>query len=352
MLGSLLPWAAGAAVAAAAAPRYLVPRPGVYRPDAEKSPPCWNLGNHRDGGDSADGSEVLRVCQINVWSGSTYELEPEGASTAYQLFFGSFGSFEKDGQREARRAALVKELKALRPAVVTLNEAASSAWVRELADELGMCAVWHSGVAVVRLGPLALPPSIDEGDAILFHSDLECEHVARQRLSGLVWGERLAFNFGDATQALGVLLKTPVGRRLYVIGTHWQASLIEDEGCRQAVAALAQAQVQDAGTEAAQRWRRRDLVLAEGNRLIKEGTAMRVEESEGVLALLKSAAAQRADAAVVMGDLNTTPATPEILMLIERGGLVDGWTKVGEGGETWVRTQAPPPPRLGVQGCL
>ena len=135
-LASLLPWAAGAAVAAAAAPRYLAPRPAVHRPDPEQSPPRWPLGNHRDGGDSADGSEVLRVCQINVWSGSTYELEPEGASTAYQLFFGSFGSFDKDGQREARRAALVAELTALRPAVVTVNEAASRTFASNLASLL------------------------------------------------------------------------------------------------------------------------------------------------------------------------------------------------------------------------
>ena len=79
---------------------------------------------------------------------------------------------------------------------------------------------------------------------------------------------------------------------------------------------------------------------------MKEGTGMRVEESEGVLALLRSPAARRADATVVMGDLNTTPGTPEIQMLIERAGLVDAWATPGEGGgETW----APTNPHVALQ---
>ena len=211
-----------------------------------------------------------------------------------------------------------------------------------LADELGMCAIWHSGVAVVRFGPLALPPAIQEGDAILFHPDLQCEHVARQRLSGSVWGERAAFNFGDATQAIAALLRTPAGRRLYVVGTHWQASLIEDEACRSELSQLAarvaapvrgQSTSTPADTQAQQ-----ERVLREGRRLMKEGTAMRLREAEGVLRLLASDAAQRADCRLVMGDLNTTPGTPEMSMLLERGGLVDAWSVGGSGagGETWV----------------
>lgn len=354
-LGTLVSWGVGAAVVAAAARPYLLPKPSVHRPT---SPPAWPLfpssrgAADSDGSSAADGSELLRCCQINVWSGSTYELEPEGANTAYQLFFGRFGSFEPPGQREARRSALLSELRRLQPALVTINEAASEDWVRQLADELGLCAIWHSGVAVVRMGPLSLPPAIEEGDAILFHPALECEHVARQRLSGSVWGERAAFNFGDATQALGALLRTPAGRRLYVVGTHWQASLIEDAGCERAVADLAAAAAAAAtegegGEPAARILSRQEQVLQEGRRLMKEGTAMRVQESEGVLRLLASDAAQGADGRLVMGDLNTTPGTPEVSMLLERGGLVDAWAEAGgsAGGETWV----PANPHVAVQ---
>ncbi len=338
VLGPLVSWGMGAAVVAAVARPYLFPKPSIHHPSTL---PGWSLFP-RDGGDGDNsGDEVLRCCQINIWSGSTYELEPEGASTAYQLFYGRFGAFEQPGQRKARRDALVSELRRMRPALVTINEAASKGWVCTLADELGLCAIWHSGVAVVRLGPLALPPAIQEGDAILFHPDLKCEHVARQRLSGSVWGERVAFNFGDATQAVAALLRTPAGKRLYVVGTHWQASLIEDDACKSELsqlAARAAAPVHAQSTSTEDSELQQDRVLREGHRLMKEGTAMRLQEAEGVLRLLSSDAAQRADGRLVMGDLNTTPATPEMAMLLERGRLVDAWSEGGSGagGETWV----------------
>ena len=345
VLGPLVSWGGGAAVVAAVARPYLFPKPSIHHPSTS---PGWSPFS-RDGGDGNDtGDEVLRCCQINVWSGSTYELEPEGSSTAYQLFFGRFGAFEQPGQREARRDALISELRRLQPAIVTINEAASKSWVCTLADELGMCAIWHSGVAVVRLGPVSLPPAIQEGDAILFHPDLSCEHVARQRLSGSVWGERAAFNFGDATQAIAALLRTPAGKRLYVVGTHWQASLIEDAECKRELSKLADRMGAPGGsvsTEDSQAHQER--VLREGRKLMREGTAMRLQEAEGVLRLLTSDAALRADGRLVMGDLNTTPATPEMLMLLERGRLVDAWTKScsGTGGETW----APENPNVAMQ---
>lgn len=337
VLGSLASWGVGAAIVAAMARPYLLPKPKVYRPSTM---PSWSsMVSHDD--DDDDDDEVLRCCQINVWSGSTYELEPEGASTAHQLLYGRFGSFEQSKQREVRHDTLLRELRSIRPALVTINEAASETWVRSLADALGMCAIWHVGVAVVRVGPLSLPPTIQEGDAILFHPDLQCEHVARQRLSGCVWGERAAFNFGDATQAIAALLRTPAGKRLYVVGTHWQASLIENEECKHElsqVAARMAASGSDKSVSTADGQAQQQLVLQKGRQLMKEGTAMRVQEAEGVLQLLGSDEARRADGRVVMGDLNSTPGTPELSMLLERGGLTDAWIESGsgDGGDTWV----------------
>ena len=144
---------------------------------------------------------------------------------------------------------------ALRPAILSVNEAASESWVRRLADALGLCAVWHRGIALACCGPLELPlrrdrpPAaaaenggaiagivsgdsggsiggggggggggiggggggssasvggpIEEGDALLFHPGLVCEATARRRLTGAVLGRRLAFNLSDATQAVG-----------------------------------------------------------------------------------------------------------------------------------------------------
>ena len=316
---------AGGAGAWLAARFYLMPPPRVFQPSTPAPwPPCQPPGRSPGGGDG-DGSEVLRCVQINVWSGSTYELEPAGASTLYHLLWGRFGSFEPEGQAAERYRALVSELRRLRPSIVCVNEADSEAWVRQLAEDLGLASIWHPGVAVVRLGPVALPPGIEEGDAILFHPQLQCEHAARRALSGSVWGSRLAANFGDATQALSVRLRTPAGRRLFVLGTHWRATLIEDEVGSQEAEALASAYSGKDG----------ERVRAAGERLLREGSKMRLEESAGVVAELRSRAAADADGVIVLGDLNTTRGTAEVRRLLEEGQLRDAWAGNAADGATW-----------------
>ena len=346
LLQSVVSVGVGAGVAGALLKPYLFAAPKVHQPQV---PAAWPVGAAKE-----DDAELLRCCQINVWSGSTYELEPARASTLYHLFGhiiesgggGKFGMFEKVEQTQDRRAALVSELKRIRPAVVSLNEAASEAWVHELAAELGMCALWHTGVAVIRVGPLSLPPGIEEGDALLFHPGLVCEGTVRRRLSGKVFGRGLAVNFGDATQAIGALLRTPGGRRVFVVGTHWRATVIEDAATQAELERLASQPALSAEQQAS----RRAAVLAEGAKIMRAGTAMRVEESEGVLQLLAGPVAALADGVVVLGDLNTAPDTEEVQMLLERGRLVDAWKIAneeasnrsaegsGETGATWCRS--------------
>jgi hypothetical protein len=191
----------GAGSAWLAARFYLCPPPPVHRPRHAAE---WPLELPPPAGGGTGGGEELRCVQMNCWTGSTYELEPAGGSTLHHLFAGCFSSYETPAAAEVRAERLAAGLVALRPAVVCLNEAPSQAWVRRLADRLGYACVWHPGIAVVRLGPLALPltaPGIEEGDAILWHPGLACEHTARRRLSGRVYGFRLALNLGDATQA-------------------------------------------------------------------------------------------------------------------------------------------------------
>ena len=314
------------------------------------------------------GTRTLCCVQINVWTGSTYELEPEGGSTLTHLFRGRFGSFETKTEGELRRKALVVQLRRLRPAVLSVNEAPSEQWVHALADELGLQAVWHPGVAVVRAGPIVLPSAslggnIEEGDAVLFHPALTCEAAVRRRLSGSVYGSRLAVNLGDATQAVGVRLRTPDGLRLVVVSTHWQALPIEDAA---GLATATKLEMQK-GAE----------VGAEARRVLREGSMQRLEEAHGVLRTVHTLVrgAEHGGGGVgnnttpddtsvlVMGDLNTTPATPEIEALLAPdnviGGLRDSWADfnassrqhdernatvgdaVDQGGVTWDPNQNP-----------
>ena len=57
-----------------------------------------------------------------------------------------------------------------------------------------MAGVWFAGLRV--------PPGVEEGDALLWHPALTVEGCHRRRLSGTVYGSRLACNWAgdDGTQ--------------------------------------------------------------------------------------------------------------------------------------------------------
>lgn len=102
-------------------------------------------------------------------------------------------------------------------------------------------------------------------DVLLFHPDLACEATGRRRLTGGVFGARLAFNLSDATQAIGVRLRTPAGRQIVVVSTHWRASPIDNPAGRADAAGLADP--------------------AEGAAVLAEATAGRLAEAAGTAAL-------------------------------------------------------------------
>jgi hypothetical protein len=96
--------------------KYLCPEPDVYRPTSSATWPLFAASSRSSKSSSSsrrrrkDASPahagdlatrgVLRCVQINVWTGSTYELVPEGGSTLTHLLRGRFGSFETmDGAR-------------------------------------------------------------------------------------------------------------------------------------------------------------------------------------------------------------------------------------------------------------
>ena len=102
---------------------YFCPAPSIYRPPGQQ--PRWPLlaacDDDDDDDDSDDhggsggggGGETVRCVHINVWSGSTYELLPAGASWPVHLLRGRFGSYETAGQAAERFALLVTELTGL-----------------------------------------------------------------------------------------------------------------------------------------------------------------------------------------------------------------------------------------------
>lgn len=247
----------------------------------------------------------LKLLTLNVWSGLSYQ----GLLRV--------GSWEPPGGFEARYRLLVRQLQELAPDVLALNEVNPvPAYPRRLARDLGYTQVAYPGLSGLRLGPLALPVNLVEGDALLARPDLDLRWEGRAQLSGGPVARHWSVNFGNATQVIGASLRTP-GGRLYLLNTHWSVCLSardyqDQQGYRESAEASPQARRAHARA-ADRRWQESTRTLAAARRWIPTGAP-----------------------AVLMGDLNAPPNTPEI-DLWQREGWTDAFAALhpGEVGATW-----------------
>ncbi len=247
----------------------------------------------------------LTLLTLNVWSGLSYQ----GLMRV--------GSWEPPGGFESRYRLLVEQLKDLAPDVVALNEVNPvPAYPARLARDLGYAQVAHPGLSGLRLGRLALPVNLVEGDALLARPDLELRWEGRTQLSGGPVGRHWSCNFGNATQVIGASIRTPQDR-LYLLNTHWSVCLSardyqNQQGYRDSSQSSPQAR--QAHARAAQRrWQESTRTLAAARRWVPPGAP-----------------------AVLLGDLNAPPNTPEI-ELWHREGWTDAYAALhpGEAGVTW-----------------
>merc|ERR1719189_814199 len=166
---------------------------------------------------SEEGHERLRLLQINVWSGSTYEVD-----------WWRFGFIPFAGDdREHRYQSLVRYIQHYNPDIICVNEAMPwYAYPKRLAADLGMDCCVHLGVAGIRIGPLQIP-CISEGDAILAKPHLKLKQLGRRRLTGAVLTNQVSFSLDDATQAIVAQVTLPSGIDVIVCCTHWHAYLLD-----------------------------------------------------------------------------------------------------------------------------
>ncbi|MBI3930196.1 MAG: endonuclease/exonuclease/phosphatase family protein [Armatimonadetes bacterium] len=244
----------------------------------------------------------LTLLTINVWSGLNYRGRLR------------MGDLETASARRERYRDLVAELRALDSDIIAVNEANPlPAYLRRLAADLGYDEVHHPGLSGVRLGPLGLPINLNEGDGLLARRSLSLSMVGRAPLSGGIVGRRLSLNFGNATQLVAgrVLME---GRPLYLLCTHWSVATSAREyesqqGCLPGTSA------DDRVYAKADRWRLQEATrtLEHARRFVPEGAP-----------------------AVLLGDLNAAPDSPEIERL-RSAGWVDAWRHLhpGEPGSTW-----------------
>ena len=260
--------------------------------------------------DAARAQTLLKVLDINVWSGLDYI----GTLT--------MGEYESAAVREKRFQALVQQIKALDPDIIGVHEANKvPAYARRLAAETGCVAFQHVGVGGVRLGMLGLPWNLREGDAILVKKELNPELVGRRQLSGGYVGKWVTFHFADATQVIGIRI-TVNQKPLYVYATHWHASLTDAPE----IIEMAKDQVKkgDSHPEEYQ------ALLAE----IKAGADWRLSEAQKTLNFIHDTAGK--NPVILMGDFNAESDSREIQTLIAQG-MIDTFAHVNanDPGYTW-----------------
>ncbi len=207
---------------------------------------------------------------LNVWSGSTYELD---------YLKGSFRYYESPERREQRYRNLVREIRRLQPDVITLNEVMPcrvflDRLLRDLSPNYdGFC---HVGVAGVNLCGVIRYPCVDEGDAILAKRGLNLRWVGRERLTGQVYADNCAFNFDDATQVIGATIEFNKSTKVVILCTHWQASVIDDAETHEDLERL-----RVSGRFSSEE-------IAKGRTAIERGSAVRKSEARGVVRFLNS----------------------------------------------------------------
>jgi endonuclease/exonuclease/phosphatase family metal-dependent hydrolase len=246
-----------------------------------------------------DDDEPLSLLQINVWSGSKYDILWSSRT---------FDSFETPEYHNQRFEALIKGIRTIDPDVISLNEAMGRGGCKKYLEKLGLAledyAVFGSiGVSGVILGPISIPSwRTTEGDAILVKRKYKRTFIGRKRLSGQVFNNHFALNLDDATQVLGI--KVEKGNTSYAIYcTHWHAGLLDDSETNLDLNEL-------------EGFTKKEMKA--GMEAIARSTETRVNEAKLTLDFV-TATSGEADVIVLMGDLNTTPGTPE-LKQVEEGG--------------------------------
>jgi len=259
---------------------------------------------------TVQGQTLLKVLDINVWSGLDYI----GTLT--------MGEYESDAVREKRYQALLKQIEELDPDVIGVHEANKlPGYAKRLANDIGCAAFHHVGVGGVRLGPGGLPWNLREGDAILVKKKLNPEFVGRRQLSGGYVGKWITFHFADATQILAVRI-TVNGTPLYVYATHWHASLTDAP----AIIAKAELLVKSNAAHSEEY----KALQAE----IKAGAMWRLSEAEKTLAFVRETAGK--SPFILMGDFNAENHSLEIKALLDNG-MVDTFAHINpnDPGYTW-----------------
>jgi endonuclease/exonuclease/phosphatase family metal-dependent hydrolase len=170
-------------------------------------------------------AESLRVLTINVWSGLDY----------HGLL--SCGEYESPQRREARFQLLVREIKALEPDLIFVQEANGRAvrpYCSRLARALGYDQIHQICLAGIKLGYVGIPSNLNEGNGILAKRSLDLEKIDEWKLAGSpgIYSDYLAFHLDETISALAGRI-TVNHVPLYLVCVHLSAGGADEAGSKQ-----------------------------------------------------------------------------------------------------------------------
>lgn len=263
----------------------------------------------------SDAGSLIRIVNLNTWIGCL-------PRTLLKVV-----GIEPPGHKQRRIAALLSELRARSPDVITLQECLPlPSFAQQIADALGYDLVWRIGNSGLRLFGVGYPTGVGRGEglAILAKRGLGLRQVGSKRLSGsgLVtnW---CAFQVGPLRWALAGLVEVQ-GRRCLVVTTHVSYAFPSKESFRIGWAELHE--------RAVVKHREPPTWLV---RMAKDNDEVRDKELQRLARWLARLQHKHRAPVLVGADFNLDPETPQVSDFLATTGFVNALPQHAPGMLTW-----------------
>jgi endonuclease/exonuclease/phosphatase family metal-dependent hydrolase len=256
----------------------------------------------------------LRVLTINVWSGLDYR------GTI------SCGEYESPTRREARFEILVRQIKALDPDVVFVQEAngkPARPYCSRLARALGYDQIHQICLAGIKLGWVGIPFNLNEGNGILAKRTLHLEKLDEWKLSGLpgIYSDFGSFHLDETISAV-------VGRvrvndvPLYLVCVHLSAGPPDD------------ARLEDSLQVLHEHYGFSEKELKQAEKMQQARLKRRADEARRLVKHLRQLS--ESSPLIVAGDFNSVPDSRVIRSFIVQSGCFDAFAvQDTTAGATW-----------------
>jgi endonuclease/exonuclease/phosphatase family metal-dependent hydrolase len=245
-------------------------------------------------------ADEVRLVDYNVWFG----LDGNGTF--------KIGEYENKATRNKRFDFLVSELKKMSPDVIGIQEANElPRYARRLSRHIGYDSVWKVGNSGLKLFGFGIPVNFIEGDAVLAKRDHCLKYLGAKRLSGGgIQRDHLSVHTKEVRNVMAAKVMID-GRPLIVFNTHTHFSLIMDETWRK--------KLDDMVAEGKITGEEKEAILAE----MKESHERTESDVLNLTAFVKEITKKYDYPYIIMGDFNTTKASPAIQKMIADLGLLD-----------------------------